>query len=57
MFTRFDKALAAAMGMWLANGAVIFFRNGLGFDVPQNVEAWFAAAITAGLVWLVPNRG
>ena len=57
MFSRFDKAFAAAAASWLAGGLVMLIEHGFSTDVAPEVGAFFTTIIIAGLTWLVPNRG
>ncbi len=56
MFTKFDKAFAAALGGWLATGAIMLIEHTFGTDIPGEVEAYVATLVVGGLTWLVPNR-
>ncbi len=56
MFTKFDKAFAAAMGGWLATGGVMLIEHTFTTDIPTEVEAYLATLIIGGLTWFVPNR-
>jgi len=56
MFTKFDKAFAAALGGWLATGAIMLVEHFAGADIPGVVKAYAATLVVGGLTWLVPNR-
>ena len=56
MFTKFDKAFAAALGGWLTTGAVTLIEHSFGSDIPAEVETYVATLIVGALTWLVPNR-
>jgi glucose uptake protein GlcU len=59
MLTNFDKAIAGALGPILAWGLLWLLQALLGpapADVVAGVQALASLAVTAGLVWLVPNR-
>jgi hypothetical protein len=53
MFTTFDKAIAAALGLvfWALNNFA-----GIDFGLSQETFNGLVAAITPMLVWLVPNK-
>ncbi len=56
MFTKFDKAFAAALGGWLAIGAVMLIEHAFDADIPGEVEAYVTTLVVGVLTWLVPNR-
>ena len=56
MFTKFDKTFAAALGGWLATGALTLIEHAFDADIPPDVEAYLATLVIGGLTWLVPNR-
>ncbi len=56
MFSKFDKAFAAALGGWLTAGAVMLIERVFDAAIPTEVEAYLATVIVGGLTWLVPNR-
>ena len=49
MFTKFDKAFAAALGGWLATGAIMPVEHFAGADIPGVVEAYVATLVVGGL--------
>ena len=56
MFSKFDKAFAAALGGWLTTGAITLVERVFDADIPTEVETYVATLIVGGLTWLVPNR-
>jgi hypothetical protein len=59
MLTSFDKAIAGALGPILAWGLLSLLQGLLGPvppDVEVGVQTLASLAVTAALVWLVPNR-
>lgn len=59
MLTNFDKAIAGALGPILAWGLLALLQGLTGpvpADVQAGVQTLAALGVTAGLVYLVPNR-